>query len=190
MVDLWVFDFDGTLVETAAAKRDAFFEIFPDRHAGAVEAALARWPDASRHEIIPQIVAATGDPTLDSATLVAAYGATVVERVRQAPAVTGAAETLAWAAQHGVACVFSVTPHAELVSAVRARGWERWVSDMRGFPTQKRQSLADWIVRFKASKSTVIGDGESDERAARLNDAVFLRAEAGWPMRLMERAPT
>jgi phosphoglycolate phosphatase-like HAD superfamily hydrolase len=190
VADLWAFDFDGTLVETATIKREAFFEVFADRHADVVDAALIRWPDASRHDVIPRMVAAAGDAALDADGLIDSYGATVVDRVRHAPAIDGVEDALEWAAHHGVACVFSMTPHAELDAALRARGWDRWLADIRGHPARKPDTLADWIVRFGAGAVTVIGDGESDAEAARLNDACFLPADAGWPLRLTEGVRT
>lgn len=186
MADLHVFDFDGTLVETAGLKRQAFFDIFPDADREAVAGVLARHPDASRHEVIPKMAAAAGDPALEPGDLIAAYGARVTERVRAAPELPGAAAALAWAAGHGTACLFSMTPHDDLEAAVTARGWDRYLSDMRGYPAKKPDSLRDWIARFSATRVTVIGDGESDAAAAAAVGARFLRADPGWPEKLME----
>lgn len=184
MAELWAFDFDGTLVETASLKRAAFFEVFPDRHHAVVDAVLTRWPDGSRHDVIPRMVAGANDPDLDADDRIAAYGRAVADRVRQAPAIDGAEDALDRAARHGVACVFSMTPHDELRAAVTARGWDRWLSDIRGFPAEKPVTLAGWIARFGATATTVIGDGESDADAARRNGVRFLRADPGWPAQL------
>jgi hypothetical protein len=32
----------------------------------------------------------------------------------------------------------------------------------------------------------VVGDGETDEQAARVNGCAFLKAESGWPEKLMK----
>jgi phosphoglycolate phosphatase-like HAD superfamily hydrolase len=184
VADLWAFDFDGTLVDTAGLKRAAFFEVFPNEFGGVVEAVLTRWPDGSRHDVIPRMVAEANDPGLDADALIAAYGRAVADGVRQAPAIAGAEDALERAAQNGVACVFSMTPHDELLAGLQARGWHRWLSDIRGFPAQKPATLAEWIARFGATATTVIGDGESDADAARQNDVRFLRADPGWPERL------
>ena len=186
MADLWAFDFDGTLVETATLKREAFFGIFPETCADAVASVLARYPDGSRHDVIPRMVAQAGDDTLDAKTLVAAYGARVAEQVRQAPALPGAQQALEWAAERGTACLFSMTPHDELVAAITARGWDRYFTDIKGFPAQKSITLDTWIARFAPGAVTVIGDGESDEHAAHHADARFLRADPGWPQMLMQ----
>lgn len=186
LAELWVFDFDGTLVETAALKRAAFFDVFPERHAGVVLAALERSPDASRHDIIPEIVAATGDPALDAATIINSYTRQVRERVMAAPATPGAEDALRWAARQGVACIFSMTPEAELVLQLQSRGWDVWLSGIRGYPARKPDTLAEWIIQFGADRVTVIGDGISDAEAAMQNRARFFRADPDWPARVMQ----
>ena len=55
--DAVIFDFDGTLVASAPAKRQAFFDIFPAAAAQAVEAVLVDDPDGSRHVVIPRMIA-------------------------------------------------------------------------------------------------------------------------------------
>jgi len=84
VVDLWVFDFDGTPPETAAKKRATFFEVFPNARSGVVEVVLLQWLDASRHEVIPRMATLANDPTLEQA---AACGTAVAQCVQQAPAV-------------------------------------------------------------------------------------------------------
>ena len=51
-----IFDFDGTLVASAPAKRQAFFDIFPAEAAPIVAAVLADDPDGSRHVVIPRMI--------------------------------------------------------------------------------------------------------------------------------------
>lgn len=186
MADLWAFDFDGTLVETATLKREAFFEIFSDNCADAIASVLARYPDGSRYDVIPRMVAQARDDTLDARALVTAYGVRVAAQVRQASALPGAQDALAWAAERGTVCLFSMTPHNELVAAITARGWDRYFTDIKGFPAQKSVTLERWIERFAPSVTTVIGDSESDEHAARQANVRFLRADHGWPQTLMQ----
>ena len=185
VADLWAFDFDGTLVESAKFKRDAFFDVFPARLAEVVDSVLRQDPDGSRHVVIPRMVAAADDPTLDANALIAAYAATVAEQVLKAPSVPEAQDALEWAAAHGTACLFSMSPHIELGKAIEARGWGIYFSDIKGFPFRKPNSLDGWIARFSPSAVTVIGDGVSDAEAAHHANARFLLAETGWPNTLM-----
>ncbi len=185
--DLFVFDFDGTLIDSAAAKRQAFYDLFPSDCAAAVTAVLQRDPDGSRHALIPEMICESGRAGLDASALVTAFGEGVRRRVTAASAVEGAEAALAWAARRGTACVFSMTPHEELQDAIVRRRWMRYLAGAWGYPNQKPKVLSDLMERYGAApdRAIVIGDGVSDEEAARRNGCRWLKAEAGWPDRLM-----
>ena len=59
--DAVIFDFDGTLVDSAGVKYDSFFELFPatEQHRAVVKEVLVADPDGSRHVVIPRMVEAT-----------------------------------------------------------------------------------------------------------------------------------
>lgn len=190
--DLVVFDFDGTLVQSAEAKRRAFFEIFPERCAPAVEAVLTRDPDGSRHVVIPAMVdeaSARGFDVTNIKTeeLVAAFARQVAFSVASAPEVPGAVEALELASIRAAAYIFSMTPHDELVVQVERRGWGSIVRQAWGFPNRKPEVLAMLLARHACppDRALVVGDGVSDEAAARANGCEFLKAAAGWPERLI-----
>lgn len=190
--DLVVFDYDGTLVQSAEAKRRAFFEIFPERCAPAVEAVLTRDPDGSRHVVIPAMVeeaAARGlDVTgLTSQALVAAFARQVAVSVASAPEVPGAIEALELASRRAAAYIFSMTPHDELLAQIERRGWSGKVRQAWGFPSRKGEVLAMLMARHACApeRAIVVGDGVSDAEAARMNGCEFLRAEPGWPQHLI-----
>jgi beta-phosphoglucomutase-like phosphatase (HAD superfamily) len=56
--DVVFFDFDGTLVDSVSAKRQAFFDLFPNTegHARVVQMVLEADPDGSRYLVIPRMV--------------------------------------------------------------------------------------------------------------------------------------
>jgi phosphoglycolate phosphatase len=195
--DLAVFDFDGTLVQSALVKRRAFFEIFPDHCAPAVEAVLNRDPDGSRFSVIPQMLSECAARGLDAggadaARLLEAFAERVAHGVANATEVPGAIEALRRAGEAGAAYIFSMTPHEELLRQIETRGWVRLVRGAWGFPNLKPQVLAMLLARHACApqRAIVIGDGESDERAARENATRFLRADAGWPEILMGELAT
>jgi phosphoglycolate phosphatase len=186
--DLIVFDFDGTLVQSAMVKRRAFFEIFPDHCAPAVEAVLTRDPDGSRFSVIPQMLAECSARGFDAGTanetrLLEAFAERVAHGVANAPEVPGAISALRKAGEAGAVYIFSMTPHDELLRQIETRGWAGLVREAWGFPNLKPQTLAMLLARHDCvpQRAIVIGDGESDERAARENGTRFLRADVGWP---------
>ena len=185
-VYLFIFDFDGTLVDTAAIKRASFFAIFPDRHAGVVEQVLSEDPDGSRHRVIPEMAARCDDASLDPSALIVAYGQEVARQVPVAEAIEGAALALKWAAAQGKAYVFSVTPHEELVDALSHRGWINGLEGVFGFPNSKPETVRDLMKKHgvDADATFVIGDGTSDAEAARLNNCHWIEAVPGWPEKL------
>jgi phosphoglycolate phosphatase len=190
--DLFAFDFDGTLVQSTQVKRRAFFEIFPEQCAPAVEAVLQRDPDGSRFSVIPQMLAETsalglGNGGANVDALLGAFAERVAVGVANAPEVPGALEALRKAGEAGAAYIFSMTPHDELLRQIEARGWGALVREAWGFPNLKPEVLAMLISRHacRPERAIVVGDGESDERAALENGTRFLRADAGWPQILM-----
>lgn len=190
--DVVVFDFDGTLVLSADVKRDAFFQIFPESHALAVAAVLERDPEGSRNRVIPAMVAEAAARGLDTAhlqadRLVAAYAQRVSEGVGAALPVPGAEAALRSANEQASAYIASTTPHEELLAHLAGRGWTKWVREAYGFPHRKPDVVKQLLDRHGCvpQRLIVVGDGETDEQAARVNGCVFLDAAPGWPEKLM-----
>jgi phosphoglycolate phosphatase-like HAD superfamily hydrolase len=181
--DVYVFDFDGTLVDSAAAKRQAFFDIFPPDCAASVAAVLERDPDGSRHHVIPAMIAeakARGvpcAPALVVDTLVAAYGEAAGRAVRAAPEMPDAGAALRRAAERATCYVASMTPQDDIVELVSARGWNRLVREAFGFPHAKADVVATLLGRHrtKAHRLIVVGDGVSDADAAAAHGCAFHR---------------
>lgn len=190
--DVVVFDFDGTLVLSADVKRNAFFEIFPESHAPAVAAVLERDPEGPRNRVIPAMVAeaaARGLNTVDlqADSLVAAYAKRVSEGVGASPPVPLAEDALRSVHEQASAYIASTTPHEELLAHLARRGWTKWVREAYGFPHRKPDVVKQLLERHGCApqKLLVVGDGDTDEEAARLNGCAFLAAASGWPEKLM-----
>ena len=177
--DVVVFDFDGTLVQSAAAKRQAFFEVFPSACGEAVAAVLAGDPDGSRHQVIPAMVAeasrrglASG---LDAAALIEAYGRAADRALDHAAAMPGAEAVLRRAAAGATVYVASMTPHDDLVRFLARRGWLGLVKECFGYPHRKDSVVAMLLARhgIAPGRLLVVGDGISDREAARGNGCAF-----------------
>lgn len=190
--ELILFDFDGTLVQSAEIKRRAFFEIFPEACYGVVAAVLREEPDAPRGLVIPKMLSrmkADGLPvgTLSADALIGAYGEQAAAGVMEAEAVPFATEGLKWASRNANTYVFSVTPHEELLRQLARRCWNEVVLGAYGFPNHKPEVLRSLMQRHDCSpdRTLVVGDGSSDADAARANGCLYLRADTGWPGKLM-----
>ncbi len=187
LFDAVIFDFDGTLVDSAIAKRQAFFAIFPDTapHRAMVSGVLTEDPDGSRHRVIPLMVerlkAAGLDPQggLSADALIRRYGIVAEDAVKQAPELPGATGLLAALSPLMRLHVCSNTPEDSVRAHVAARGWQAHFSSVDGHPTEKISKVAQVIAAggYLSERVAVIGDGVSDAEAARANGCRFIAIE-------------
>lgn len=185
-----IFDFDGTLVASAPAKRQAFFDIFPAAAAPAVAAVLAEDPDGSRHRVIPRMIEGARElgVTIPEADYVTRYGQVSEQAVAVAPELPGATSLLQRLSSAVELHVCSNTPKDTVRRHVAARGWNAFLTSIEGYPTVKRERIAAVIAARKLDPARVamVGDGISDEEAAQANACAFFRIAA--PEDLMRAA--
>jgi phosphoglycolate phosphatase-like HAD superfamily hydrolase len=181
--DAIIFDFDGTLVDSAGVKYDSFFKLFPatEHHRAVVKSVLAMDPDGSRHAVIPRMVEGMRKRGLEipGDDHVLRYGEIVEAGVTAAPECLGASNLLA--SLHGRAKLYiaSNTPQEAVRHQARLRGWAKYFDDVFGYPARKADVVRDILKceAIKPGRLAVIGDGISDEEAARANDCVFIKIE-------------
>jgi phosphoglycolate phosphatase-like HAD superfamily hydrolase len=177
-----VFDFDGTLVESNAIKRDTFFEIF-DAFAGSrrvVERILNASPGADRYAIVPAVRDALIDEEARSlpepTSLVAAYTERCEQRVVACPALPGAQEALDSLSGRYPLYLDSSSPQDTLIRIVERRGWSHYFRAVLGRPADKVANLrvlAD-RERLAAQQILLVGDGPPDLAAAQEFQCAFL----------------
>lgn len=177
--DVYVFDFDGTLVDSAERKRQAFFEVFPASFSAAIDAVLARDPDGSRHHVIPEMIVAArhlglAADELDAGELIEAYGHAVDDAVATAPAMPHV-EAVLRNAGAATAYVASMTPDEDLKRYLTQRGWLKYLRDSFGYPHAKADVIARLLSRhhIPPDRLIMIGDGKSDREAAERNRCAF-----------------
>ncbi|MEX2298752.1 MAG: HAD family hydrolase [Dongiaceae bacterium] len=180
-----VFDFDGTLIDSVDAKRDAFFRLFPagEPYRAIVKRVLAIDPDGSRHVVIPRMIEAMTAQKLalplghTATDRIGAYGQAVYAAQRAAAECPGASTLLHALKGHTALYISSNTPEPDLSNLVAARGWSDLVDGLFGHPRDKSETLAMLVERHDSAKDdvAVVGDGESDERAARDVGCPFFR---------------
>lgn len=184
-----VFDFDGTLVDTASAKRQAFFETLPEQCHTAVESVLRANPDGSRHSVIPAMLEEScrrgaDVQELDSETAIAAYSDAVENAVKTASDIEGVHDVLEWANGQAPVYIFSMTPEKELSDAIGRRDWREHISESFGHPSVKQDVLARLLERHGAQPEEVlvVGDGQSDRDAAAACGCYFYRISPDHPL--------
>jgi phosphoglycolate phosphatase-like HAD superfamily hydrolase len=180
--DLFIFDFDGTLVDSAALKQAAFYELFPHDAAATevVAAVLAEDPEGSRQRVIKEMLRRLGrsGDELESQlrALVIRYTELTDQVVGNAPELPGASEILTALSRAGKRVyVSSNTPEQALEQLLQRRGWLPLLDGIAGYPANKistaRRLLAEQNI--DPGRAAVIGDGQSDRASAEAVGARF-----------------
>jgi phosphoglycolate phosphatase len=180
------FDFDGTLVDSNAVKRKAYFEAArrEDPSGQLVAAVLAERPEGDRHEVLRAVAQRAAEAGLldprgmeeTAARLIAAYTALVEAGQAERPERTGATSALlALGATHHL-YVNSATPVDSLRRAVTRRGWAGRFRDVLGRPPDKIANLHLVLAREEMVPGEVamVGDQQRDLAAARAVGCAFV----------------
>jgi phosphoglycolate phosphatase len=194
-IDVIFFDFDGTLVDSAAIKRNCFYSVFPNTPEcrSIVSAVLFENPEGSRYEVIPRIIeeilskglALRPGTTVEIA--IATYADHVLAAVRGCDEMPGAGRILAALSTRCTICIASNTPESDLRKLVEARKWNELVKSVDGYPRRKADIIRERLSGFGVSpnRALVVGDGRSDEEAADANGCAFHKiAQSGDLLRL------
>lgn len=186
-----VLDFDGTLIDSNSLKYNAFFKLFPEdpQSANIVRSVLAEIFEASRYDILAEIVARRNRRQLDKntlnvKTLAQAYNSLVLDGAKHCPLIPGAGEALDFLFPKLKLYVSSTTPEGALKEIIAFRGWTDYFVDVFGYPRKKPETLAGIMAREKVECSSVVvvGDGESDRISAEENRCRFIPVHEAFPL--------
>jgi phosphoglycolate phosphatase len=175
-----VFDFDGTLVDSNAIKRQGFFDVVADEpfNTPRMQAVLATG-QGDRYTIFESYVAArdaSGIKGPDADSLVRRYSDLVDARVAEAPEMPGASEILRELRQAGLRVfISSATPMANLTCIIERRRWRDWCNGLYGYPYRKSDTLKtiSAMPGINSRSIAVIGDGADDLDSARVMGCIF-----------------
>ncbi len=182
-VDLIVFDFDGTIAESADVKTDAFYQLYLDEQgeefANAVRDYHLEYAGVSRFDKIKHYEEEMlGRECTDSRMTEVAdrFGSIVRDKVIAAPLVPGVAEFFASHGGEVPMLVASATPTDELRQIVAARGIEAWFDEVQGSPTLKGDIILEFLVDrgVEAKRTVMVGDQFSDIEAAEKAGVLFV----------------
>jgi len=182
-VDLIVFDFDGTICESANVKTDAFYQLYLDEQgpdfAAAVRDYHLEYAGVSRYDKIKHVEEQMlrrpcSDERLEE--VADRFGNMVRGAVIAAPLVGGVSKFFESRGGEVPMVVASATPTEELRSIVAARGIEAWFEEVQGSPTSKAQIIGDYLAgrAVDANRAVMVGDQFSDLHAAEATGVPFV----------------
>jgi phosphoglycolate phosphatase-like HAD superfamily hydrolase len=187
MISTVVFDFDGTLVDSNAIKRQGYFAVVAGHPGGAecMQAVLGRVTGDRRAVLTAYREAALKReagplPSVDE--LVQNYGDHVDGQVSAAREVEGAAALLRELKRAGRRIYLSsATPLTSLRRILEQRQWLQYFDDVFGHPASKPETLRVIleVAGVKPRAVAVVGDGVDDrDSAASIGCAFFPVGEA------------
>ncbi len=173
MIRAFVFDFDGTLVDSNAIKADGYRRVAAVHPGGAaiMEATIAEvlGDRFAVFEAYAKRLERAGGPICSPSDLAASYTASVDTAVAAAAEMPGARQLLNALREAGCASFLSsATPVASLSRIVAARGWTFFFKSIHGAPAPKLDTLRRIIAvhHLAPGEVAVVGDGADDHAAA------------------------
>jgi phosphoglycolate phosphatase-like HAD superfamily hydrolase len=194
-VDLLVFDFDGTICESADVKTDAFYQLYLDEQgedfAAAVRDYHLEFAGVSRYDKIRHYEEEMlGRPCTEERMQEVAdrFGDIVRDKVIASPLVPGVADF--FSTYHGSVpmVVASATPTGELRHIIDARGIAHWFDEVQGSPALKGELIARYLDERRVSpqRTVMVGDQRSDIEAARYAGVHFVAYRPAHEERLFD----
>ncbi len=179
---VFVFDFDGVLVDSVEIKSEAFALLFKEYGSGVVQRVIAHHRSAggvTRCEKLRYYHAEYLEQNLTDQELAARarqFSELVVDRVAQAPEIPGAEKYLRITCSEKRCFINSATPDNELHDILQRRGWLELFNGVYGSSRSKEQNLSLILDRCKIASDECVffGDAESDYLAAREADVKFV----------------
>jgi phosphoglycolate phosphatase len=176
-----IFDFDGVLVASNAAKRQAYFQIFQPLGGldAEIRAALADPSCRDRFDVIGRVLkSAPLDRQKETsvAALSDRYNEICLQAQAYGPECAGAARLLPrWADRFGL-CLNSATPEGPLQEAVAARGWTGHFRGIYGRPHDKVANIERALAVTGADRAdaVMVGDSRGDLQAAQSAGCRFI----------------
>ena len=172
---LYIFDFDGVLVDSVHVKTEAFADLYREYGESVVEQVVAHHCqnggmsryDKFRHYHRHFLGQPIGPEEVNE--LAKKFGELVVSKVVQSEKIAGADELLEYCNQEGIVCAInSATPEEELKYIVSQRGWNDHFRFIYGSPTKKADNILKIIDHSGSSidEGLFFGDAMNDYSAA------------------------
>jgi phosphoglycolate phosphatase len=167
-VDVLVFDFDGTLIDSDGLKRDTYFRVGAEFCINRITVQSALVEGGDRFEVFRRLAASANRPDC-AETMVNAYTRYLEQGIPKRRSAPGIPETLKELKRNGISLFLnSATPRKELMRIVAALGWADEFEDILGRPESKSDNLRQIVasIRCDTDRLVVIGNGHDDAAAA------------------------
>ncbi|MCH7667828.1 MAG: HAD family hydrolase [Acidobacteria bacterium] len=183
VVDLVIFDFDGTICNSANVKTDAFYDLYLEEQGPEFATRVREYhlhhAGVSRFTKIEYIEEhMLGHPCTEERLHEVAdrFGAIVTDRVVSAQLIPGVADFFGRYVGTVPMVVASAAPTEELRFIVAARGIGSWFDEVQGSPTSKPEIIASYLKSRKVTgeRTVIVGDQFSDLEAASANTVMFV----------------
>ncbi len=184
--DLVFWDFDGVVKESVEVKTEGFVSLLPAAAPSVLDRVRAHHEangGMSRFEKIPLYLAWAGQSTDEETVHIACseFSRVVYKMVVDSPWVPGVREYLLQNPHEQMFVLVSATPDKEVKSIVSDLGLDDCFTSVHGFPRGKAEVIAEVVESggWEANQVVVVGDSDSDRRAAEDNGVLFLWRKNG-----------
>jgi len=170
-LDLIVFDFDGTLCDSADVKTEAFYELYLDEYGSGFASTVRDYHLAntglSRYDKIRHIERRLLGREPDEQRveeLAVRFSELVEQAVVDAPLFDGVYEFLSLRPTGTVVAVASATPTDELLRIVDRKGLSGFFDAVEGSPRSKTEIITGYLTAFNVEprRAVMVGDQPSD----------------------------
>lgn len=183
MIKVFVFDFDGIILESVSVKDQAIFDLFDDATQQERQKILdlhRKTPGINREDRIRMLLTeGLGQKEVSSDLvnrLLRRFANLVWDGLMECPEVPGIRLFLEQIYRKNPCYVVSAAPQDEVRDVAGARDFLRYFVDVFGTPPTKKDRLKEIIAREKVSGQSILffGDKISDYKAAQSVGTIFL----------------
>ena len=180
--EVFVFDLDGTLIDSNHIKAECFFDLCDSDDEKAILDNLLLDPSFTRFEMFSTISKVLNLGSNYAERKLAEINLILRRRIAECEEIEGATELLRAIRPAGKKiCISSMTPQKEIGLILQDRNWTGLISTFYGSPQKKTVTIQSIISTYKITRPNivVIGDGADDYLSAQENRIDFIPVGEG-----------